>query len=297
LIKGAKAMIQLYTGTPGSGKSLHVARKMMQMMRMHKMNVITNRPINMDVVTKNGKLKVGRYDYLKNTELTVDYLVNYAMEHHAEGKEGQTLIVIDEAGITFNSRDFGKSDRPAWLDFFRTHRHYGFNVIMITQVDRMIDRQIRALVEYETRHRKANNFKFIGFLFTLFRIGIFVGVEKWYGINEKLGAEWFFFRKRDAQLYDTFMLFSKEHYGKRIGDVMKQRKVQNNAPVSSRSTEPPARTGKAPAIAGRGPARTERAKAANRSLRYICYTQECDSCTHEKLCKMTWKYTPLEQRT
>ena len=79
------------------------------------------------------------------------------MDNHKIGKEGQTLVVIDECQIIFNCRDFGRKDRNAWVTFFAQHRKLGFNVILITQSDRMLDRQIRSLVEEEVKHRKLNN--------------------------------------------------------------------------------------------------------------------------------------------
>ena len=50
-------MITLYSGTPGAGKSLHVARKIYERMRIMKRDVIATFPINMDVVTNKGKKK------------------------------------------------------------------------------------------------------------------------------------------------------------------------------------------------------------------------------------------------
>ena len=53
-------MIYLYSGTPGSGKSLHMARDIMFKLRRGQ-NVIANFPINMELVKKGlfKKLKTG----------------------------------------------------------------------------------------------------------------------------------------------------------------------------------------------------------------------------------------------
>ena len=58
---------------------------------------------------------------------------------------------------------------------------------MISQFDRLVDRQIRSLFEYEVKHRKANNFKILNML----PIKLFVAVTVWYGIKEKINAEFF----------------------------------------------------------------------------------------------------------
>jgi len=205
-------MIELYSGTPGSGKSLHVSKKIVERLNRKK-PVIANFPINTDFISKKGKRKIGKYIYLSNDKLTVKYLIDYAEQNHIVGKEGQTLVVIDEAGIVFNSRTYSDKlngcTRQDWLSFFAIHRHYGFNFILVAQHDRMIDRQIRAVLEYEVRHRKANNYRTIGLLFTLVGIKLFVAVEMWYGIKKKVSVEWFTYKKKDSRIYDTMQLFDK----------------------------------------------------------------------------------------
>lgn len=57
-----------------------------------------------------------------NSELTAKRLVEYALEHHKIGVEGQTMVIIDECQIIFNCRDFGRKDRGAWVTLFSQHR-------------------------------------------------------------------------------------------------------------------------------------------------------------------------------
>jgi len=212
-------MISLNTGTPGSGKSLNAARMIMMQLRF-KRNVIANFPINLDVVSKKGRRKIGKFIYLKNDELTIDYLKRYAEENHAVGKESQTEVYIDEAGTMFNSREFGAKDRKPWLDFFATHRHYGYDFILMTQHPMQLDRQIRYKVEYEVRHRKVNNYRSIGFLLTLLGLKTFVAVKSWYGVpgaDGKCGSEFFIYKRKYGRLYKTMMKWGGEDHGKEIG--------------------------------------------------------------------------------
>jgi hypothetical protein len=244
-------MISLYSGTPGSGKSLHLAREVRDELIIRKKSVIANFPINMDYITRKGKRKSGAFVYLPNDQLTVDYLVEHARQHHKQGKEGQSLLVIDEAGVMFNSRDYGCFDRKAWINFFMTHRHYGYNVILVSQIDRLIDRQIRAFIEYDIVHRKANNFRFIGLLLTMFRIPLFIAVTMWYGLREKCGAEFFRYRKKDSKLYDTMMLFGGDRHGESIGAASGKKDKKSKKPA--RDTDGVGgRGGPAPAGAGVG---------------------------------------------
>lgn len=214
-------MIYFYSGTPGSGKSLHVAKDIYTKLRTKKQNVIANFPINFDVVEKklfsNKKSKTGKFLYVDNSQLTVKYLVDYAKKNHVLGKEGQTLLIIDECQVIFNPREFSRADRLQWNNFFSQHRKLGYNCILISQNDRLVDRQIRALFEYDVRHRKVNNFK-IGMFFP---VPLFACVTYWYGVKEKLGVEFFFYRNKLGKLYDSYKMFDESD------DIVSSKNLEN----------------------------------------------------------------------
>lgn len=196
--------IWLYTGTPGSGKSYHAARDIVQRLKKGG-GLIANFPINEGAV-KGCK---AHCEYWDNSELTAERLVAYALQHHKLGKEGQCLVVVDECQIIFNCRDFGRKDRNAWVQFFAQHRKLGFNVILITQSDRMLDKQIRSLVETEVKHRKLNNYGFGGMLISLTMMTWFVAIDYWYGGNKlALGKSIFAYHKRYEKIYDSYKLFA-----------------------------------------------------------------------------------------
>jgi len=198
-------MIYFYSGTPGSGKSLNVARDIYNRLNRNKKypNVIANFTINEKMI----KNKKANFIYKDNSDLTVEFLVNYAHQNHKLGIENQTLVVVDECSVIWNSRDWNssinKTSRGEWLKFFVQHRKLGYNFILISQNDRQIDRQIRSLFEYEINHRKVNNFK-IG---RIMPVSTFIAVSKWYGVNEKLGIEFFVYRKKWGKFYDSYGTF------------------------------------------------------------------------------------------
>ena len=229
-------MIWLYTGTPGSGKSLHCAKAIYGAL-LRKKNILANFDINMTVFPKRKKL--GDFIYLDNSELTPDLFMLYAVANHRRNTnghivEGQTIIVIDECQILFNSRDWNAKDRMAWATFFSQHRKYGFNIILITQFDRLIDRQIRSLVEYEIKHRKASNFGTFGFLLgLLFRGNVFAAVTYWYGVRERIDCSWFVLRKRYAAIYDSYKIFAPQaEWGDPQGGPTKIAE-ESNVPVTN----------------------------------------------------------------
>lgn len=200
-------MINLFTGTPGSGKSLDMARFIYSFNRQKK-PVICNFEINTHKL-RHPEL----FTYVQNFDLSVDFLVEYAKTYfqNRKLKEGSIVLVFDECQMMFNSRDWSKPDRQAWNKFFQIHRHYGFDIYLVTQFDSMIDKQIRSLVEYNYIHRKLSNFGWKGwFLSALFLSPrMFVSIKYWYPMKEKINSEFFRGRKKLYSLYDTFDLSSK----------------------------------------------------------------------------------------
>ena len=195
-------MIYLYTGTPGSGKSYHATATIINKLKRKK-----KKGVNMSRVISNYVVNYKSDDFflVDNFDLTVDYLKDFAMKYHMVGVENQTLVVLDEAQILFNSRNWNSNskERMNWLTFFSQHRHYGFNFILITQGDFMIDKQIRGLVEYEIAHLKMNNF------FSWLPLKAFLSIERWYGQKMKVGHEIIFMKKRICNYYNSFVTFKR----------------------------------------------------------------------------------------
>lgn len=197
-------MITLYSGTPGSGKSFHLITVIFRSLRQGKY-VISNYPVSFS----KKELKRGyaeRFFYWQNEQITVDNLIEFALEKGfiEDQKESRCLVVIDEAGGRFNCRDYAKSDRTAWIDFFSQHRKAGYDFILVAQMDRMIDRQIRGYIETEKKHRKLNNFGPFFFL----PFPVFVAIEHWYTAKVKVGSEFILFRKSIASKYNSMQFFS-----------------------------------------------------------------------------------------
>lgn len=218
-------MIIFYSGTPGSGKSLRVAKEITRRIRIMKGNVITNMNIDYDYIRRSKiktffrmknpyKKRVGKYYFFNNQQMTPENLIKYAYKFHVKGKENQTLIVIDEAQMILSptvvklKTQEDKTYRQRWLDFCTQHRHLGFNIIIVSQFDRLIDPQVRCLFEYNNIHRKVNRFK-IGWVLSLFKISLFVAVEYWYGINARIGSTFFLYNKKYSRIYDSYKRFDE----------------------------------------------------------------------------------------
>lgn len=196
-------MITLYSGTPGSGKSLHCARTIKNWSRLG-YPVIGNFPVDLSMH------KRAAFTYCPNNQMTPEFLIDYSRQRFGDkpAKEGSILLVIDECQLLFNAREWQHSGRAQWLSFFTQHRKLGYDIILIAQFDRMIDRQIRSLIEYEYIHRKMSNFGWQGKLLSLFFGGkTFIAVKMWYPLHERLGSELFHARKSLYRIYDSYATF------------------------------------------------------------------------------------------
>lgn len=197
-------MIALYSGTPGSGKSLHVARTIKGFLFLGK-PVICNFEVNTNKLRNKDK-----FLYLDNRNLTPKKLIKFSREYFEnKPREDSILLVVDECQMMFNARSWDAKGRDEWNNFFQTHRHYGYYVILVAQFDRMIDRQIRSLIEYEYVHRKVSNMGIKGrfFSWALLSNNLMVAVKIWYPMKERLSSEFFRPSKRLYRLYDTYATF------------------------------------------------------------------------------------------
>lgn len=127
-------MLYLFTGVPGSGKTLNVV------------SMLAKRPD------------------LKNRPLFIDGIPDLQIPHEQipEGESIQTwpkwaptgaIIVVDECQRIFRPRPSG-SKVPDYVSELETHRHRGLDFFFITQHPRLIDANLRSLIEHHTHVSK-----------------------------------------------------------------------------------------------------------------------------------------------
>lgn len=203
--------VYLYSGTPGSGKSLHAANDIRFALNRHRPRpVIGNFPINPDAKVRNPDM----YHWWPNWELTPEVITSFANDwwesHPGEFGEDKLLVCIDEAQLLFNARSWSQKTRMAWLELLSQHRKAGLKVILVAQNAKMVDNQFRMLIEYDVVHRKMSNSGLVGWLIGLpFAGRLFVRVTYYYQLNERLGADWYIARKADTRMYDTHARFER----------------------------------------------------------------------------------------
>lgn len=197
-------MIYFFSGTPGSGKSLDMARCILNDLRF-------GRPViaNFDIaLSKRYRKKASLLHCFDNDGITVEYLINFSREWFAEHtfKEGGISVYIDECQLIFNARTWNAKGRSDWNKFFTNHRHLGYDIILAAQFDRMIDRQIRSLFEYEVIHRKVNSMGLKGLFFRVLFLSptLFLRLTFYYPLKEKLHVEFYRYNKSWAKIYDSY---------------------------------------------------------------------------------------------
>lgn len=205
-------MVKLYSGTPGSGKSLHMARDLYRFLNCRKDYLVV---CNFEIDVERVKFPE-RFVYLDNFSLDNPFddlepiLVEYRNNPVFRPVEGCIKVFIDECQLLFNSREWNKKGRKEWLRFFTLHRKYFCDVYLVAQYDEMIDKQVRALIEYEVVHRKVSNMGYIGWFLKLLTFGDwFVAVERFYSLKMKVDAYYFRAWRKYYSLYDTFKIFGE----------------------------------------------------------------------------------------
>jgi hypothetical protein len=197
-------VIALFTGSVGSGKSYHaLCAGLQKISSIPQRYVVANFPI---VFREGKKGERERERWFFWHEISPERLIAFSVEKGFYGKEGHCLLIIDEAGCVFNSRDWQikGAERTKWVKFFSQSRKFGYDVILVAQSDRMIDRQIRDLAEYEVRHFSARRYWWLAWL----PIRLHFAVWFWYHTRLRGTVDPFVIRKSVARRYDTMRIFN-----------------------------------------------------------------------------------------
>lgn len=144
-------------------------------------------------------------------------------------REGRGLLILDEAQLVFNSRSWG--DNRKWIEFFTQHRKFGWDVILVAHHIQMIDKQIRPLIDLETRFRNLKKVRWPIIGLPLSPLNLFLGVRFYAGYGPGSGLVYGRFvellDKSISSLYDTMHVFA-------FDDVHNSVDYQGNRPIISK---------------------------------------------------------------
>lgn len=203
-------MISMYSGTIGSGKTYHAIEDIVEALSKGKY-VIANFPLKFSP----GQINRGwadRFMYVDDRYLMGRSGIKLLLEtSRAYGwdvseKEGECLVVLDEVTNYFPKEDASKPEQRLWRTFFTQTRKLGYDFILILQDENSINKTIKKCVEYDVKHRKANNI-FPFKLLSIFRITIFFYVTYWCQQRTRIKSSSSIFVKRLSKMYDTKKMF------------------------------------------------------------------------------------------
>lgn len=204
-------MISMYSGTIGSGKTYHAIEVIIEALDKGK-HVIANFPLKFSPANvKRGWAE--RFMYVddryfmgvKGIRLLIDLARRMGWDQ--DEREGLCLVVIDEATNYFPKEDNSKPEQKLWKSFFTQTRKLGYDFILIVQDDSSINKTVGKCIEYDVKHRKANNvFPFS--LLTKLNIVIFYYNTYWKQQRIRLRSEGTIFVKRLAKMYETKKMFA-----------------------------------------------------------------------------------------
>ena len=135
--------IHVYTGTPGSGKSLHAASDIRWCLTRSKPRpVIANFPLSASAPIDDD-VRAQYYHYIANEDMSADRITSIADDFWGNSgrvfSEDYLLLVLDECQLLFNSRLWSQSSRMQYLEFMSQSRKAGIKVLLIAQATKMID--------------------------------------------------------------------------------------------------------------------------------------------------------------
>ncbi len=201
-------MLMTYTGTCGSGKSYHATHEIIFHLKRGGV-VVTNLELDRDKILKyHKKLTKEILDekliIVPNEMITPQFL--YEISVKFIGSKIKHLLLIDEAADMFNSRDWAKADRKSWNKFFRMHRHLLYDVVLVTQHRKMIDKQVQYLFDVDVQHRNIKEYGIIGALCSIFLPKLFVCVGVYVPLKTRSFSNSVWLLKKYYDCYDTFTL-------------------------------------------------------------------------------------------
>lgn len=149
-------MIIGFAGTPGSGKTYEAVKKILD-------NLCWGRIVftNIDGISDPSCQEMIK-SYCGLSDLALKKQLHILEPHQLEDfwmhVVPGSLIVLDEIQKVFSSREWQTAKNNAFASWASTHRHNGFDVVLITQAIERVDSAVRSLLEWTYVFRKVNFF-------------------------------------------------------------------------------------------------------------------------------------------
>ncbi len=149
-------MIIGFAGTPGSGKTYEAVKKITD-------NLMIGRVVytNIDGMSDPECLEMIKC-YCGLSDLAITRLLHFLEELQVpefwRHIEPGCLVVLDEVQKVFSSREWQSVKNNQFASWASTHRHNGFDLVLISQSMERVDSAVRSLLEWNYVYRKVNFF-------------------------------------------------------------------------------------------------------------------------------------------
>ncbi|MDR3001465.1 MAG: zonular occludens toxin domain-containing protein [Fibromonadaceae bacterium] len=153
--------ITLISGLPGTGKTLSAIKRFLLPALSQKRKVYTN-------IDGINYLKIGIYlervtktqIELCDLEKILVHTEKFSTKMLIDGVDSNSMVIIDEAQVFWNNRDYNSEENKSLLPFLQKHRHYGLDIIFLTQNIDQLDIGIRRLCQVHYRLNRLSNLGF-----------------------------------------------------------------------------------------------------------------------------------------
>jgi zona occludens toxin (predicted ATPase) len=149
-------MIIGFVGTPGSGKTYEAVKKLLDNLRLGRRIYTNIDGLESQECQEMIKTYCGLSDFDLSERL---HLLGkeQSQEFWLHVQDG-SLIILDEVHKLFSNRDWASATNKDFTEWASTHRHNGFDVVLITQDIEKVDKHARSLIEWTYFFRKVNFF-------------------------------------------------------------------------------------------------------------------------------------------
>lgn len=153
-------MIYAFVGIPGSGKTYEAIEMMLDNLRCGR-KIYTNIDGLEDERCREHIKCFTQISYF-GLKVHLNLLTNEEAQEFWLHCEPGSLIIIDETHKLFSNRDWQTAKNKNFANWASTHRHEGYDLVLITQDLSKIDSHVRTLVGWTYVYRKVN---FMGRMF------------------------------------------------------------------------------------------------------------------------------------